>query len=77
MERGEREQLDDRWPDELQGVVANLNTLLDAERTRIARYRDTLGNLAHSLKTPLAVLRASFHAGRGRARRRSTNRSIA
>ncbi len=63
VERGEREQLDDRWPTELHGVVANLNTLLTAERTRIARYRDTLGNLAHSLKTPLAVLRASFTRG--------------
>jgi two-component system, OmpR family, sensor histidine kinase PhoQ len=60
VERGERDQLDDRWPKELAGVVANVNTLLTAERTRIARYRDTLGNLAHSLKTPLAVLRASF-----------------
>jgi two-component system, OmpR family, sensor histidine kinase PhoQ len=60
VERGEREQLDDRWPSELGGVVANLNTLLTAERTRIARYRDTLGNLAHSLKTPLAVLRSHF-----------------
>ena len=58
VEQGEREQLDGRWPSELTGVVANLNTLLTAERTRIARYRDTLGNLAHSLKTPLAVLRA-------------------
>jgi len=63
MERGERDQLDARWPSELDGVVANLNTLLTSERTRIARYRDTLGNLAHSLKTPLAVLRASFGAG--------------
>lgn len=63
VERGERELLDDHWPTELHGVVANLNTLLGAERTRIARYRDTLGNLAHSLKTPLAVLRASFGAG--------------
>ncbi len=60
VERGEVERLDDRWPEELQGVVANLNTLLDAERNRIARYRDTLGNLAHSLKTPLSVLRATF-----------------
>jgi two-component system, OmpR family, sensor histidine kinase PhoQ len=63
VERGDRDRLDDRWPSELHGVVANLNTLLQAERTRIARYRDTLGNLAHSLKTPLAVLRASFAPG--------------
>ena len=59
VERGNREQLDSRWPVELSGVVGNLNRLLQAERTRIARYRDTLGNLAHSLKTPLAVLRSS------------------
>lgn len=63
VERGRREQLDDRWPVELAGVVGNLNTLLQAERTRIARYRDTLGNLAHSLKTPLAVLRATTTGG--------------
>lgn len=59
VERGERTTLDERWPVELAGVVGNLNTLLQAERTRIARYRDTLGNLAHTLKTPLAVLRTS------------------
>jgi two-component system sensor histidine kinase PhoQ len=63
VERGERDKLDEQWPDELTGVVSNLNTLLTAERTRIARYRDTLGNLAHSLKTPLAVLRAIFTPG--------------
>jgi two-component system sensor histidine kinase PhoQ len=62
VERGERDQLDNQWPAELEGVVTNLNTLLIAERTRIARYRDTFGNLAHSLKTPLAALRASFPA---------------
>jgi two-component system sensor histidine kinase PhoQ len=33
---------------------------LRGERTRIKRYRDTLGNLAHSLKTPLAVMRSSL-----------------
>lgn len=66
VERGEREQLGDGWPSELGGVVGNLNALLTGERTRIARYRDTLGNLAHSLKTPLAVLRASA-SGQGAA----------
>jgi two-component system sensor histidine kinase PhoQ len=63
MERGERDSLGERWPSELDGVVSNLNTLLASEHTRIERYRDTLGNLAHSLKTPLAVLRASFSPG--------------
>jgi two-component system, OmpR family, sensor histidine kinase PhoQ len=62
VESGARERLDARWPTELAGVVQNLNALLDGERTRIARYRDTLGNLAHSLKTPLAVLRATMSA---------------
>ncbi len=60
VESGERDRLDARWPTELAGVVQNLNALLEGERTRITRYRDTLGNLAHSLKTPLAVLRAAM-----------------
>jgi two-component system sensor histidine kinase PhoQ len=63
VENGTRESLDPRWPDELTGVTGNLNALLHSERNRIARYRDTLGNLAHSLKTPLAVLRASLASG--------------
>lgn len=59
VERGEQEKLSDHFPRELEGVTRNLNALLKAERERIARYRDTLGNLAHSLKTPLAVIRAT------------------
>jgi two-component system sensor histidine kinase PhoQ len=60
VEGGEREQLGEGWPRELAAVTSNLNALLEAERTRIKRYRDTLGNLAHSLKTPLAVMRQSL-----------------
>jgi two-component system sensor histidine kinase PhoQ len=41
-------------------VAGNLNALLLGERRRVSRYRDTLGNLAHSLKTPLAVMRSSL-----------------
>ena len=58
VEEGRRERLGGAYPRELSGVAGNLNALLIGERKRVARYRDTLGNLAHSLKTPLAVMRA-------------------
>lgn len=60
VEEGTRETLGGGYPRELSGVATNLNTLLIGERNRMARYRDTLGNLAHSLKTPLAVMRTTL-----------------
>lgn len=62
VEGGGRAELGSVWPRELAGVTANLNALLIAERRRLQRYRDTLGNLAHTLKTPLAVMRATLEA---------------
>jgi two-component system sensor histidine kinase PhoQ len=69
VEAGKRESLSDAWPSELAPVTSNLNALLDGERQRIKRYRDTLGNLAHSLKTPLAVMRQSLGGADGVTRR--------
>jgi two-component system, OmpR family, sensor histidine kinase PhoQ len=63
VEEGRSETLSAGYPRELAGVATNLNALLVGERKRVARYRDTLGNLAHSLKTPLAVMRSSLSAG--------------
>jgi two-component system sensor histidine kinase PhoQ len=60
VELGAAQQLGGGYPRELAGVTQGLNALLESERNRIARYRDTLGNLAHSLKTPLAVIRTSL-----------------
>jgi two-component system sensor histidine kinase PhoQ len=60
VEEGRSEILGGGYPRELSGVAANLNALLVGERKRVARYRDTLGNLAHSLKTPLAVMQSSL-----------------
>jgi two-component system, OmpR family, sensor histidine kinase PhoQ len=65
VEEGRSETLGGGYPRELSGVATNLNALLVGERKRVARYRDTLGNLAHSLKTPLAVMRASLPAQEG------------
>jgi two-component system, OmpR family, sensor histidine kinase PhoQ len=63
VEAGQRHELGTGYPRELAGTVHNLNTLLHAERKRIARYRDSLGSLAHELKTPLAVIRSSLQQG--------------
>ncbi|HEV8018077.1 MAG TPA: ATP-binding protein [Steroidobacteraceae bacterium] len=60
VEEGRSEALGGGYPRELAGVAGNLNALLLGERKRVTRYRDTLGNLAHSLKTPLAVMRSSL-----------------
>ena len=63
VEEGRAEGLGGGYPRELRGVARHLNALLVAERKRVARYRDTLGNLAHSLKTPLAVMRSALRTG--------------
>ncbi len=57
IEMGSRTELGTAFPRELLGITTNLNALLRSERERLARYRNTLGNLAHSFKTPLAVMR--------------------
>ncbi|CRY54179.1 sensor protein PhoQ [Yersinia intermedia] len=62
LEKGEREQLDENPPRELQGLVRNLNILLNNERQRYTKYRTTLADLTHSLKTPLAVLQTSLRS---------------
>jgi two-component system sensor histidine kinase PhoQ len=58
IEVGERASLSKSFPTELTGVARNLNLLIGSERARSDRYRHTLDNLAHSLKTPLAAMRA-------------------
>jgi len=58
VEEGKRSSLSDEFPTELTGVARNMNVLIDSERARSDRYRVTLDNLAHSLKTPLAAMRA-------------------
>ena len=56
IEAGERDQLQGSYPKELLTVTRNLNLLIRSERDRQSKYRNTLEDLAHSLKTPLAVL---------------------
>lgn len=58
VESGRRQSLSDDFPDELSSVARNMNVLIGSERGRSERYRNTLDNLAHSLKTPLAAIRS-------------------
>ncbi|MBT8114089.1 MAG: GHKL domain-containing protein, partial [Arenicella sp.] len=57
IEEGERRRFDEDYPAEVSRLTQNLNQLLNFEEQRINRQKEVLGNLAHSLKTPLAVLR--------------------
>jgi len=57
IEAGQKTRLDGRYPSELVGLAGNLNALVSSERAHLERYRNTLADLAHSLKTPLAILR--------------------
>jgi two-component system sensor histidine kinase PhoQ len=76
VEAGSRDHLGEAWPRELAAVTSNLNALLEGERMRIKRYRDTLGNLAHSLKTPLAVMRQALGGSQDRERSSALNNEI-
>jgi two-component system sensor histidine kinase PhoQ len=44
------------YPKEITPLTDNLNILLSREQYQHQRYRDAMDDLAHSLKTPLAVL---------------------
>ncbi|WP_116368342.1 ATP-binding protein [Parahaliea mediterranea] len=56
IEAGRSERLEGAYPAEVRPLTTNLNRLLQGEQQRRQRARDTLADLAHSLKTPLAVV---------------------
>ncbi|WP_413484887.1 ATP-binding protein [Shewanella baltica] len=58
VEQGKSMQLSSQYPTELQAVARQLNILLNTEQTQRKRYRNALADLAHSLKTPLAVIKS-------------------
>jgi signal transduction histidine kinase len=54
---GRRDKLDGEYPGELSPLVREINTLISHNRKVVDRARTHVGNLAHALKTPLAVLK--------------------
>ena len=61
IEKGEQAMVEGSYPSELAVLTHNLNILIDQQRARQTRYKDALDDLAHSLKTPLAALRATLN----------------
>ena len=60
IEEGAQARVQGDYPNEIAGLTDSLNTLIDQERARQTRYKEALDDLAHSLKMPLAVMRAAL-----------------
>lgn len=57
LKSGQRQRLDGTFPVELQDLAGALNDVLERDEKLMQRGRETAANLAHSLKTPLAVIK--------------------
>jgi two-component system sensor histidine kinase PhoQ len=77
VQQGRQERVAGAYPAELQLLTENINALLAHERARQSRLKNALADLAHSLKTPLAVLRASLaEAARDSAAARAADEQL-
>ncbi len=56
VRRGEAPQVTGHYPSEVQPLIDSLNALLEDREKAVKRAIATAGDLAHGLKTPLAVL---------------------
>ncbi len=65
VQRGVTVGLSGRHPPELEPITESINALIESERSHLEQSRNTLSDLAHSLKTPLAVLRSRLESGAG------------
>lgn len=61
IESGLQENLKGIYPSELKPLTDSINSLINHEHKRQKRYRNGLADLAHSLKTPLAVLQGAVN----------------
>jgi signal transduction histidine kinase len=64
IERGRRQRVDGDYPREVQDVVSDLNGLLAHQEQAVARAIGKAGDLAHGLKTPLALLAQEAESAR-------------
>lgn len=53
---GAKQAVEGKYPTEVQPLVTELNSLIKAQRDSLQRARAQAGNLAHALKSPLAIV---------------------
>lgn len=53
-------QISSNYPSEIQPIITNFNTIFSQEKQQRDRYRNTMSDLAHSVKTPLAVIQSQL-----------------
>lgn len=64
VRRGDTERLMGDYPAEIKPVTQELNALVEHNREVVERARRHVGNLAHALKTPIAVLKNAAADGK-------------
>lgn len=67
VHEGERPRLSGQYPREIEPLAKAMNSVLDKDAELIERARTHVGNLAHGLKTPLAIIAAETGAGSDKA----------
>lgn len=72
IESGRQENLKGDYPSELKLLTDSINSLISHEHKQQKRYRNGLADLAHSLKTPLAVLQGAVNSEDDEQSRRKT-----
>lgn len=60
IKQGTRTNLENDVPQEIQPLTQSINNLLHQQHERQQRYKNAAADLAHSLKTPLAVLKGQI-----------------
>lgn len=65
IRNGRSASLGGNFPSEIEPLVGEMNALIDNNRRIVERSRTQVGNLAHSLKTPLSVLTNEAAAKKG------------
>lgn len=67
VQRGAASRMSEQHPRELAPLTDSINAFIESERANLDQQRNTLADLAHSLKTPLAVLRSRLDANASHA----------